>query len=183
MAMANYSIYVFSGLMADLDDDELALVLGHEIAHATNEHSRRQASKSSISQMAGSVAMLGASKIGNSTVRTVAQQATSLGYGAFNNSYSRDYEDQADRVGMRYCYEAGYDVTKGAGLWQKFAAKYGDQAKIPNFFFGNHSTSGDRAKNLEREVKNNYTGTIDPRTTAARTTRATTTTAAPRTAK
>src|SRR5262245_41373776 len=38
MAMANYSIYVFRGLMKDLDDDELAIVLGHEIAHATHEH-------------------------------------------------------------------------------------------------------------------------------------------------
>src|SRR5262245_4511554 len=44
MAMANYSIYVFTGIIKDLDDDELALVIGHEFAHATNEHSRRQMS-------------------------------------------------------------------------------------------------------------------------------------------
>ena len=169
MAMANYSIYVFTGIMNDLNDDELALVLGHEIAHATNEHSRRQASKSQWSSMAGQLAMVGSSKIGNSALRTVAQQATSLGYGAFNNSYSRDYEDQADRVGMRYCYEAGYDETVGPSLWKKFSAKYGDQGKIPNFFFGNHSTSGDRAKNLEREIANNYSSSaIDPRTSAGK---------------
>jgi len=53
MAMANFSVYVFSGIIKELDDDELALVLGHEIAHATNEHSRRQMSKSSFSQIAG----------------------------------------------------------------------------------------------------------------------------------
>lgn len=175
MAMANYSIYVFTGIMNDLNDDELALVLGHEIAHATNEHSRRQASKSQWSSMAGQLAMLGSTKIGSSTLRTVAQQATSLGYGAFNNSYSRDYEDQADRVGMRYCYEAGYDETVGPSLWKKFSAKYGDQGKIPNFFFGNHSTSGDRAKNLEREIANNYSSaTLDPRTSAGKTPSSTT---------
>ena len=175
MAMPNFSVYVFKGILNDLDDDEMALVLGHEIAHATNEHSRRQQSKSSLSSIAGQVASLGASKIGNSTVRTIAQQATSLGYSAFNNSYSRDYEDQADRVGMRYCYEAGYDVTKGPELWRKFAAKYGDQPKLLNYFYGNHSTSGDRAKNLEREIANNYTGTLDPRTKSATATKATTT--------
>ena len=162
MAMANYSIYVFTGIIEDLDDDELALVLGHEIAHATNEHSRRQMSQSSWSSMLGQAASIGASKIGNSTARAVAQQATSLGYAAFNNSYSRDHEDQADRVGMRYAYEAGYDETKGPGLWKKFAAKYGDQPKVVNFFYGGHSTSGDRAKNLEREIATNYTGTLDP---------------------
>ena len=166
MAMPNYSVYVFTGIIHDLNDDELALVLGHEIAHATNEHSRRQSSKSTFSQIAGSVAMMGASKIGNSTMRTVAQQATSLGYSAFNNNYSRDYEDQADRVGMRYAYEAGYDPTKGPELWHKFAARYGDMPKIQNYFYGNHSTSGDRAKNLEREIHNNYSTKLDPPTTA-----------------
>ena len=42
MAMGNYSIYVFTGIMGDLDDDELALVIGHEIAHASHEHTRKQ---------------------------------------------------------------------------------------------------------------------------------------------
>jgi Zn-dependent protease with chaperone function len=181
MAMPNYSIYVFSGILKDLNDDEMALVLGHEIAHATMEHSRRQQSKGKWSQIAGQAAMVGASKLGSSTARTVAQQATSLGYSAFNNSYSRDYEDQADRIGMRYAYEAGYDYTKGPELWHKFAAKYGDKSKVENFFYGNHSVSADRAKNLEREIKNNYTGNIDPATkarttTASTTTKATTTT-------
>jgi len=178
MAMPNFSVYVFTGIIQDLNDDELALVLGHEIAHATNEHSRRQQSHSTFSQIAGQAAMIGASRIGNSTVRTVAQQATSLGYSAFNNNYSRDYEDQADRVGMRYAYEAGYDETKGPELWHKFATKYGDMPKIQNYFYGNHSTSGDRAKNLEGEIRNNYTGTLDPPTnkTKAPTTKATATT-------
>lgn len=168
MAMANYSIYVFTGIIDDLDDDELALVIGHEIAHATNEHSRRQMGKSSWSSMLGQAAMIGASKIGNSTARTIAQQATSLGYNAFNNNYSRDYEDQADRVGMRYAYEGGYNQSKGPELWKKFAAKYGDSPKIVNYFYGGHSTSGDRAKNLEREIKMNYTAAPDPPGSAAK---------------
>src|SRR5262245_36126614 len=138
MAMANYSIYVFSGIMNDMDDDELAIVLGHEIAHASHEHSRRQATKSTISGIAGEVANMGAGMIGNDLARQAAQSATALGVTTFGNVYSRDYEDQADRIGLRYVYEAGFDVNKAPALWKKFTAKYGDQSKVENFFFGNH---------------------------------------------
>ncbi len=162
MAMANYSIYVYTGIMADLDDDELAVVLGHEIAHATYEHSRRQASKNQMSGLAGQLAAANAGMIGNSTARTLAQQATQLGYSAFNNSYSRDYEDQADRVGLRYVYEAGYDYKKAPLLWRRFAEKYGDQDSVTNFFYGDHSMSTARADALEKEIANNYHNAADP---------------------
>ena len=72
----------------------------------------------------------------------------------FGNAFSREYEDQADRVGLRYVYEGGYDYTKGPALWRRFAAKYGDQNKIENFFFGDHSLSTKRAAALEKEIAN-----------------------------
>jgi len=156
MAMANFSVYVFSGLMADMDDDELAIVLGHELAHATYEHSSRQATKSTYSGLAGQVASYGAGKLSNPLARGAAQQATSLGLTTFGNVYSREYEDQADRVGLRYVYEAGYDYKKAPPLWRRFADKYGDQDKISNFFFGDHSLSTKRAAALEKEIARNY---------------------------
>jgi Zn-dependent protease with chaperone function len=158
MAMANYSIYVFSGLMNDMDDDELAIVLGHELTHATYEHSRRQASKSQISGIAGQAALLGAEYVKNPLAKGAAQQATQLGVTTFGNAFSREYEDQADRVGLRYVYEAGYEYRKGPALWRRFAQKYGDQDKVSNFFFGDHSLSAKRAKELEEEIANNYSG-------------------------
>jgi hypothetical protein len=167
MAMANYSIYVFSGLMADMDDDELAIVLGHELAHATYEHSRRQATKGQISGIAGQAAALGAGMIKSPLAKEAATQATSLGVTTFGNAFSREYEDQADRVGLRYVYEAGYDYTKAPALWRRFAAKYGDQSKITNFFFGDHSLSTKRAAELEKEIANNYKGAADPPLKAA----------------
>ena len=156
MAMANYSIYVFTGIMADLDDDELAIVLGHEITHAAYEHSRRQAEKATLSTLAGQALAVGSSQIKSGVARDAANVAVGLGVTTFNNNYSRDYEDQADRVGLRYVYEAGYDYRKAPGLWRKFAAKYGDSDPISNFFFGNHSLSTARAAALEKEIKNNY---------------------------
>ena len=156
MAMANYSIYVFSGLMADLDDDELALVLGHEIAHATYEHSRRGAKTGMMAGIAGQAASIGAGLLKNDTARAAAQQGAAMGAMTATNTYSRDYEDQADRVGLRYVYEAGYDYRKAPELWRKFAAKYGDRDKISNFFFGDHSLSTKRADDLEKEIARNY---------------------------
>jgi Zn-dependent protease with chaperone function len=156
MAMANYSIYAFSGLMKDLDDDELAIVLGHEIAHATHEHSRRQAKKSVFGGLAGQAALIGSAFLESDLARTAAEQATAVGVTTYSNFYSRDHEDQADRVGLRYVYEAGYDVHKAPPLWRRFAAKYGDGSKTANFFFGDHSLSAKRASDLEKEIARNY---------------------------
>jgi beta-barrel assembly-enhancing protease len=173
MAMANFSIYVFSGLMADMDDDELALVLGHEIAHATYEHSRRGAKTGMMAGIAGQAASLGAGMLKNDTARAAAQQGAAIGAGTVSNTYSRDYEDQADRVGLRYVYEAGYDYRKAPALWRKFAAKYGDRDKVSNFFFGDHSLSAKRADDLEKEIARNYSDPkkdppTKPATTAGR---------------
>lgn len=156
MAMANYSIYVYSGLMADMDDDELAIVLGHELSHATQEHSRKQASKSMIGGITGTAAQLGASMMKSDLAKQAVAGAAGLGVTTFGNVYSREYEDQADRVGLRYVYEAGYDYTKAPALWQRFADKYGDQDKVSNFFFGNHSTNLQRKKDLQAEIAHNY---------------------------
>ncbi|HET8644167.1 MAG TPA: M48 family metalloprotease, partial [Vicinamibacteria bacterium] len=51
-AMGNYSIYVYTGLLRDMDDDEVAMVLGHELAHATHEHTRRRFGKAMWVQIA-----------------------------------------------------------------------------------------------------------------------------------
>jgi predicted Zn-dependent protease len=157
MAAPNDSLYVFSGLLADLDDDEVAIVLGHELAHATHEHSRKQFKKDMLIRLAA----LGVVAVAEETVkdknkRAVLQVAALLGASAWTSGYGRSHEDQADRVGLRYANEGGFDVGKGPGLWNRFAKKYGDSPKVLNFFFGDHSVAQDRAKNLTRELELNY---------------------------
>jgi len=157
MAAPNRSIYVFSGLLDAMDDDEIAIVLGHELAHATHEHSRRQYKRAMWTQLG----VLGALTAVEQTVdsggtQQMIQMGAMLGVGALQNGYGRGQEDQADRVGLRYAHEAGYDVTKGPDLWAKFATKYGDQPGVVNFFFGSHSRSTDRQRHLEDELSWNY---------------------------
>ena len=113
MAMGNYSIYVFTGIMGDLDDDELALVIGHEIAHASHEHTRKQQKRGLLTGLLAVSAQVVAQEALESDEATVAGILTGLGAVAFANGYSREQEDQADRVGMRYAYEGGYDVQQG----------------------------------------------------------------------
>src|SRR6185503_1005960 len=149
-------IYVFSGIMDDLDDDELAIVLGHEIAHATHEHTRRQFKKAMWIQLAAIGVAAAAEEIDDKNKRAVAQLLVLFGAQAWSNGYGRDMEDQADRVGLRYAYEGGYDITKGPRLWQRFAKKYGESGKVANFFFGDHSLSSQRAANLQRQIALNY---------------------------
>jgi Zn-dependent protease with chaperone function len=156
MAMGNYSIYVFSGLLDDMDDDEVAIVLGHEIAHASHEHSRKQFKKQMWIQLAALGLGLANEQVKNDDANAIIALVGQFGSLAWENGYGRKQEDQADRVGLRYAYEAGYDITKGPGLWKKFARKYGQENAVHNFFFSDHSLSTKRAAHLERELALNY---------------------------
>ncbi len=170
MAAPNGSVFVFTGLLDAMDDDELAIIVGHELAHTTYEHSRRQFKRSLWTNL-GLAAVLavaeggssrgaandcerpgGRSDVGPSLLSTGAE----LGALAFTNRYSRQHEDQADRVGLRYTYEAGYDVIKAPELWRKFGRKHGGQPEALNFFLGSHSTASARVRNLTKELDRNY---------------------------
>jgi Zn-dependent protease with chaperone function len=156
MAMGNGAIWVFRGLMDDMSDNELAIVVGHELAHYTHEHSRRQMRQAMWGQFGSLAALLAAEAIDNNALRAAAQLGSTLGFSAWMNGYGRDHEDQADRVGMRYAYEGGYDVASAPAVWQKFLGKYGEGNRVTNFFFSDHSRASARRKNLETEFRNNY---------------------------
>jgi len=157
MAMGNGAVWVFTGLLDDMSDDEVALILGHELAHYTHEHSRREFKRAFWGQLIGVGAMLAAEALTDDEKKqagvAVAAMAVML---VKRNGYSRELEDQADRVGMRYAYEGGYDVSKGPSLWTRFRDKYGDENGLMNFFLGSHPQASDRIKRLTREVELNY---------------------------
>jgi predicted Zn-dependent protease len=139
-----------------MDDDEVAIVLGHELVHATHEHSRKQFKRDMWFQL-GLLGVLGAaSTIDDDTKQAIVGLIAVAGASALQSGYGRGMEDQADRVGLRYAYEAGYDITKGPRLWNRFAKKYGEGNKIVNFFFADHSQSAARATKLEKEIAYNY---------------------------
>ena len=155
-AMANGAVWVYTGLMDAMDDDEMAIVLGHELTHYTHEHIRRSVSKGSFAQILGVGAQVVLSQIKSPTAQQLGALGGQLGLSALMSGYSREFEDQADRVGLRYVHEAGYDVSKGPRLWEKFKTKYGEEDRVTNFFTGDHSRPTERIKNINRQLTLNY---------------------------
>ena len=162
MAMANGSIWVFRGLLHDMNDDEVALVVGHELAHVTHEHLRREFNKGLWVQGLTLAGVFAAEMIDNDWARLGTQYGAMLAGGAFVNHFSRDSEAQADRVGLRYAYEGGYDPGKAPQLWERFRDKYGDNGKLMTFFFGSHPRESDRIAKMQEQVALNYTAGPHP---------------------
>ncbi len=134
---------VYTGLIDRLrvTDDELAAVMGHEIAHALREHGRERASQAMAQGMAISVlgAVLGAS---NSSVQ-LAQVVTDV---TINLPNSREHEQEADRVGVELAARAGYDPRAAVTLWQKMARASGGG---PPQFLSTHPSPQNRIRDLQ----------------------------------
>ncbi len=157
VAMPNGSIWVNTGLIDALSDDELAIVLGHELAHYTHEHARKDTGASWWQQTLASVGasvLLGLMPGG--TARDVGQVAALAGTRMWTAGYGSDMEAQADRVGTRYAFEAGYDVYAGPEIWERFRERYGYMAYDNETLLEAHVKPDDRIENIEREIEINY---------------------------
>ena len=142
--MPGGKIMFYSGLINQLKltDEEIAVVMGHEIAHALREHSREQVSQAIAAQTALG---LGASVFGLS--QTTAQIA-GIGYQAFvATHFSRTDEAEADRIGLELSARAGYNPRAGVTLWQKMInANAGGQ--LPEFL-SSHPADSTRVQQIE----------------------------------
>lgn len=119
--MPGGKIVVYSGLVKQLDlsDDEIAVVVGHEICHALREHSREQMSQQMVTNGALTIAnLLGV----DSTITNIGSQVAQIG---ITLPFSRAHETEADELGLELCYRAGFDVDAAPELWQKMMAQSG----------------------------------------------------------
>ncbi|MFT4632765.1 MAG: putative Zn-dependent protease [Candidatus Pseudothioglobus sp.] len=137
-------IMVYSGLIDSiaLNDNEIAIVVGHEIAHALREHSREQVSQAMAAQAAIDI---GASLLGLGSVTSV---MASSGYKALVASkFSRDDESESDSIGLELAARAGYDPRAGVTLWEKMIAASGGNA--PSEFLSSHPAGASRVKRIQ----------------------------------
>ena len=122
-AMPGGKVGVHTGLMPiAANDDGLAAIIGHEIAHVTLEHSSERASQQLLSNVALISANVGLSVAGVSGAGDITK---ALGVGAnigLLSPYSRVHEREADRLGLIYMARAGYDPRKAPDVWRRMAA-------------------------------------------------------------
>lgn len=121
--MPGGKIVVYEGLLpVTQDEPSLAIVLGHEIAHAVAKHSAEQISKkynqSQFTQLGGAIL---SSAVGEGAAQ-VATAMASIGLQFANAHYSRENESEADHMGLVFAAMAGYDPAVAVTFWQRMSA-------------------------------------------------------------
>jgi predicted Zn-dependent protease len=126
-----------------LNDDEVAMIMGHEAAHALREHARERMGKTAATKIGASAlsALLGLGQAGD-TVLNMGGQLLTL-------KFSREDESEADLVGLELAARAGYNPRAGVTLWQKMA----NAAKgAPPQWMSTHPSGPTRIKDLETNI-------------------------------
>ena len=145
--MPGGKIVVYEGLLpVTKDESSLAIVVGHEVAHAVAKHSAERLSnelrKQYGSQILGAVLQgAGASTNLQSISSTVFGIGTTLGGAA----YSRSQESEADRLGLIFAAMAGYDPNVAVNFWQRMASATGNNYSI----LSDHPSDQSRIKNIQ----------------------------------
>lgn len=126
-----------------LTDDEVAVIMGHEMAHALREHSRAQIAKSQLTGLGASVisSLLGVGEAGR-TLMDYGVQLTML-------KFSRDDENDADLVGLDISSRGGFDPRAGVTLWRKMSAA---SKNAPPQWLSTHPSGSNRIVQIERNL-------------------------------
>ena len=146
--MPGGKIGIYSGLITKLglSDDELAAVIGHEIAHALREHSREKMSQAQLSNAFVQGILSSGSKNAG-----VAGAAVAVGSQLFIQlPYSRDMELEADSMGLELMARAGFDPRTASNVWRKMLATSPERSK--GDFLSTHPNSDRRIAELDANV-------------------------------
>ena len=126
-----------------LTDDEVAMVMGHEMAHALREHARERMAKSALTSVGANVLVnvLGMGQVG--------QVLTGYGAQLLSLKFSRSDESEADLVGMELAARAGYDPRAAITLWKKMSAA---SKSSPPQWISTHPSGTTRIAELQKNL-------------------------------
>jgi predicted Zn-dependent protease len=147
--MPGGKIAVYTGLLdrLSLTDDELAAVMGHEIAHALREHARERMGRQMATQTATTVGAIALEIF--TGVRVDPQLAGTVTQAAFVLPNSRENEQEADFIGVELAARAGYDPRAALTLWQKMSKAGGGG---PPEWLSTHPSNETRLRDLQGYV-------------------------------
>ena len=139
---------VYTGLLPITQDEEsLAVVVGHEVAHAVARHGGERISQTLAAELALMGASASMSDMDPEKRDLYLQAMVGVGTLGYILPYSRKHESEADELGLYLAADAGYDPRAAIGLWERMAAKSGNQA--PPEFLSTHPSSASRIAHLE----------------------------------
>ena len=145
--MPGGKIAFYTGILdqLQLNDDEVAMIMGHEMAHALREHSRERFAKSRATSMGLSVAsqLLGLGQMGD--------VAANLGTQLLTLKYGRDDETEADLVGLEIAARGGFKPEASVQLWKKMLSATGGGKGQPSFL-STHPSGNNRIQELEANL-------------------------------
>lgn len=143
--MPGGKIAFYTGILEKLKltDHEVAVVMGHEMAHALREHARDRMAKNQLTDLGATILsnVLGFGDAG--------RQALGYGTQLLTLKFSRDDETEADLVGMDIAARAGYDPRAGIGLWRKMQAA---SKNNPPEWFSTHPAGSTRIDEISRNL-------------------------------
>ncbi len=140
-AIPGGGIYIFTGLIAAMDNEaELVAVIGHEIAHVTRRHIAQRLVAAYGTELIAQAALGEEPGVVGQLVRAVAQQG-------FMMSYSREQERDADRWGVRYQSDSGYDPNGFITFFEKLA-----EQPSPPVFLSTHPPPTERIENIQGHI-------------------------------
>lgn len=148
--MPGGKIAFYTGILEKLQltDDEVAMVMGHEVAHALREHARERMGKSAVTQgvaRIGGVIAAGIFGIDPRVTDTLARGGANL----LTLEFSREDESEADLVGMEIAAKAGFDPRAGVSLWQKMSA---NNKGAPPQWLSTHPSGSSRIAEIEKNL-------------------------------
>ncbi len=145
--MPGGKIVVYEGILPVTQDEaSLAVVLGHEIAHAVAKHSAERISNSykqqSAMQVIGGVAQAAGVSSG---LQSIAAAAIGVGTQAWTSGFSRKQESEADHIGLIFAAMAGYNPEVAVSFWQRMASV----GNSSNSIFSDHPSDETRIKQIQ----------------------------------
>ncbi len=174
--MPGGKIVVYEGLLpVTQNETALAIVLGHEIAHAVANHSAEQMTKQQDQQLLGNIIGAAASAVGvGANTQSTISSLYGLGSQMATLKYSRGHETEADHIGLIFAAMAGYNPQEAVTFWQRMAAS--SQGNTPEFL-STHPSDATRISNIQKilpeamKYYNGTAGTTKPKATTPKTTK------------
>ena len=156
-AFPNGVIYIHTGVLSRLDNEaQLAALLAHEMTHCTHRHSLRVIK--SINDHPGYMAAVRQSLKKIAMVQDLARILGVNGSMAAVTGYTREFEAEADRVGLDLIVKAGYDPAQVLNLFEHLRQEIEIEGIEEPFFFGTHPSVEQRIENASRWLATEYSG-------------------------